>query len=128
MYLVFLFNNFFCLRRATFVQSHKSSPKDSSKNFSVILSVCWFTNWIRRIVTSDSVGQLWHIFLSNFNAVWPWKIFGWRLFFVNKKGDGWANPCDKQIRSVCFDGYGIFKIWINANLLDIIFIWIFNVF
>ena len=34
---------FLCLRRATFVQSHKSGEKDSLKNFSVILSVCWFT-------------------------------------------------------------------------------------
>ena len=33
----------FCLRRATFVQSHKSGEKDSLKNFSVILSVYWFT-------------------------------------------------------------------------------------
>ena len=34
---------FICLRRVTFVRSYKSNQKSFLKNFSVILSVCWFT-------------------------------------------------------------------------------------
>ena len=84
--------SFLCLRRVTFVLLEYSVPRPQarlfpqlswksrgkralSKNFSVILSVCWFTNLIRRIVTSDSIGQLWHIFFSNFNKSDKWKIY-----------------------------------------------------
>ena len=69
--------------------SWKSREKRAlSKNFSVILSVCWFTNWIRRIVTSDSIGPFWHIFFSNFNAVWQMKNF-WLTPFLTTSSRTW---------------------------------------
>ena len=75
-----------------FLWSHlswKSRGKRAlSKNFSVILSVCWFTNWIRRIVTSDSIGPFWHIFFSNFNAIWQMKNF-WLTPFLTTSSRTW---------------------------------------
>ena len=69
--------------------SWKSREKRAlSKNFSVILSVCWFTNWIRRIVTSDSIGPFWHIFFSNFNAIWQMKNF-WLTPFLTTSSRTW---------------------------------------
>jgi len=75
--------------------SWKSRGKRAlSKNFSVILSVCLLSNWIRRIVTSDSIGPLWHIFFSNFNKSDKWKIFrlcSSRFFVIFNKLDEWKN-------------------------------------
>ena len=77
--IVLIFINI-CLRRATFVQSHKSGEKDSLKNFSVILSVSWFT-----IEDGESL----HPILSDGFSIFilvistqsdEWKIFSWRFF------------------------------------------------
>ena len=72
---------FLCLRRATFVQSHKSGEKDSLKNFSVILSVCSFTK--------DNGESLHPILLDCFGIFIlvistqsdKWKIFGWHILW-----------------------------------------------
>ena len=78
---------FVSLKRATFVQSHKSSQKDSLKNFSVILSDCPFTKEYEELlhpILPDSFGISMG---SNSRKSDKWKIFGRHLFpsFWNSK-------------------------------------------
>ena len=72
----------FCLRRDTFVQSYKSIQKNSSKNFSVILFVCWFSKQYEESLHPILLDSF-SIFLTVISMQSDkWKIFGWRLFWI----------------------------------------------
>ena len=68
------------------VKLEKSREKSPLKKFFSHTFRLLIYLWKRRIVTSDSTVRLWHIFISNFNAVWQMKNFSALLnrFFVLK--------------------------------------------
>ena len=95
-----LFCDFFCsflgaLRPQTpgstfpTVKLEKSREKSPLKKFFSHTFRLLIYLWKRRIVTSDSIGQLWHIYNRNFNAIWQMKNFSAllsRFLFIKRKG------------------------------------------
>ena len=92
--------NLFSLRRVTFVQSYKSNPKSSLKNFSVILFICWFTIEYEESLHPILIGSInisiivistqsdkWKIFRL-FRAVFIFKKFGSASNFINTERSG----------------------------------------
>ena len=75
-------NFFICLRRPNFSpEQEKLAKKCSLKNFSVMLSVCWFT-WENGESLHPILLDSFSIFISVISMQSDkWKIFGWRLFF-----------------------------------------------